>query len=247
VPRAAVGLLEQRGDQLGHGPRARCGAHALQQRGQQRVVLHALRERVERVVRQHAQRERQVRPGRHELREHDGGARHLRAQLGRVVGVGALGERGQDLVRELGGVCLGEDEQQLEQLRRLQPLGGRPHLELGDHRVDERAEVRAEALARAVARARAREGRVERECHRRVGRGLVFAAVLDLGAVLFLVGREVQVLGAERVHVPQRLLARRRLTVGEAVHQVGGNAHLLGAGGGRGSGAGWEGGGMVFL
>ena len=75
--RAAVGLLEQRGDELGHGPRARIGAHALQQRGQQRVVLHALRERVERVVRQHAQRERQVRPGRHELREHDRGARHL--------------------------------------------------------------------------------------------------------------------------------------------------------------------------
>ena len=106
MPRAAVDLLEQRGDQLRHGPRARVGAHALQERGQEGVVLHALRERVESVVREHAQRERQVRAGRHELREHDCGARHLGAQIGRVLGIGALGDRGEDLVGELGGVRL---------------------------------------------------------------------------------------------------------------------------------------------
>ena len=102
-----------------------------------------------------------------------------------------------------------------EALARAKARAHRPHLRLPAAVGDRLA---ADAAAKRVAKG---------DAHRGVARALVGDAVLDLGAVLVLVAREVQVVVAELVDVAQRLGARRLVVVDEAVEQVRCDAHLL--------------------
>ena len=185
-------------------------------------MLHPLPERVQRVLRHVTEEQRQVDRRGDVLGEERRALADLGAELC-PVGVDGLGERGHQLVRKLGHVALDVHEEHLQQLRRLQPLGRGPLLELGDDRVDEGAKVVAHAPARPNRRATL-EGARQRQRERGVGGGLVGGAVLDALLVVPLVlGR---VLRAEPLELSARHFGRLVVVVEEPREEVRDDAHL---------------------
>ena len=224
VLRAAQALVGKEGhhvraERVGGGG----GPHAFEQRREQRRVLDAAGERVERVVARAVDEQRHVLVDVRVLREDARGLAHEHRQL-RIVLVDALRERRQQLVRKLGHLALDVHEEHLEQPRRLQPLDGRPLVELGADRVDEAAEVLHDALARAQRRPRLEGRRVGQRDRARRGE-LVRVAVLDLLLVVLEV--QLDVLDAEALDLLARHLGRLGVFVAQRRDEVGRDAHLL--------------------